>query len=231
MERISEDFWVEIADWPYHLSRKGYAVIFVPECPLAHKNGQMYRCRYVAWAFGKLHDPTDTVHHRDRDKLNDHPDNLEVMSREAHGRLHGQAMPAEVRAKIAEKRKGWVWSDEMKAHFSEVHKGQRLSEEAKRKLSEANTGRTITWGDRISVTLKARGIKPPTYSRAGRSLPEETKAKLSVSVRESWNGRREEYEARKNEWIGLEYVGAKRAEIARAYEVSPATITRVLGAS
>lgn len=280
MDELVSAYWAdEILAEPIRVNSKGYALLRKPDCPLTDKSGWVYRCRYVMWCLGKLTDPQhQVVHHRNFRKLDDRPENLEVLTAGAHAAYHGRvgknargkrtglaleniraaaakrdnaALGARVSATLKRRyaagelkvviseeqreqtrlrRLGTKWPEEMKQHFSEVHKGKKQTDEAKQKVSKAMTGRTITWGDKISATLKARGIKPPGYDRRGRTLPEETKAKLSASVRESWNGRREQYEARRDEWIGLEYMGAKRVDIARAYDVSPASITRVLGA-
>lgn len=190
MDRVAEDFWREIMDWNYHLSRKGYAVLSgLKACPFARSNGQIYRCRYVAWAFGMLRDPTDTVHHRDRDKLNDHPSNLEVLTRSEHSYLHTTIlMSEEHKKKIAASLKGHFVSEATKRRLSESHKGIRLSEEAKEKVSLAMKGRIITWGDKLSVALKGR--RPSEKCEAarldairGKPLSEEHKARLSEKSR------------------------------------------------
>jgi len=90
----------------------------------------------------------EIVHHKDGNPLNDSINNLEIMTRAEHIRVHKPV-------------KGYRFTEEQRKRLSEAHKGQapwnkglsgvyKMSEEAKRKLREINKGRKITWGDKIS---------------------------------------------------------------------------------
>ena|SRR3990167_1071512 len=52
-----------------------------------------------------------------------------------------------------------------------------MDQDCKDKISIAHKGRIITWGDKVSETLKKKGIKPP--SRFGLPITEEHKVRLS----------------------------------------------------
>ncbi len=238
-----EEIWVqEILERSFTLSKKGYAIIYVPGHPWASRSGQMHRYRYIMNVLGRLTDKALRVHHRDRVKLNDHPDNLEVMTHESHSLLHASLIPLEQIEKIRaglnqyydrnRREIGQAMPESRIQALSEKHLGIRLSEEAKAKLSAANKGRKITWGDKISEALKAKGIKPPSelarLANTGRKLTPEQRESAMAASRRRWAAARPILQQRTDEWIGLKYLGARNSDIARAYEVSPATVTRVL---
>jgi len=184
-----EEIWVqEILERRYTLSRKGYAILYVPGHPWAKKSGQMYRSRYIMNVLGRLTDRTMVVHHKDRDKLNDHPDNLEILTSYAHDVIHHAPLSEQTKQKISEARKGWIWSEEMRAKLSEAHKGIPRTEEEKRKLSEAMKKREITWGDKISKALKGRRpsdacLAARVEASRGKPLSEEHRRKVSESLK------------------------------------------------
>lgn len=96
-----------------------------------------YKCTSLTWA---------VIHHKDRNKLNNRYDNLELMTREEHTSLHqrGKKFSDEHRRKIREALKGknnpWYGkhhSDESKRKIGLGNKGKIVSEETKRKISES----------------------------------------------------------------------------------------------
>lgn len=194
-----EELWVQdILERPYSLSKKGYAVLYVPGHPWASKVGQIFRSRYIMNVLGRLVDRRLVVHHRDRDKLNDHPDNLEVLTPSGHSIIHTSPIPDAQREKIKaglrryyERNRREIGSAMPKSRIeklSESHKGILLSEEAKAKVSAAMKQRPITWGDKLSAALKGR--KPSEKCEAarlnairGKPLSEEHKARLSEKSR------------------------------------------------
>lgn len=120
---LTEDQLNEVLNLPHYVTRKGHAVIYMPSCPLAWSNGQIRRSRYVAWSMGLLTGAEQIVHHKDENKLNDCPENLEVLSRAEHQRHHlrnpteqshenrslaqrGKTYSAETRAKISKSLRG-----------------------------------------------------------------------------------------------------------------------------
>lgn len=72
---------------------KGYRLIYKPECNFSYKEGNhkgyIYEHVYVAITVLKrrLH-PNEVVHHLDLDKLNNDPENLIVLTRADHIKLH-----------------------------------------------------------------------------------------------------------------------------------------------
>lgn len=59
------------------------------ECKSYRKVGQRHEHRTVAeQKLGRSLQPGEIVHHRDEDKRNNRPDNLEVMTQAEHARLH-----------------------------------------------------------------------------------------------------------------------------------------------
>jgi hypothetical protein len=71
------------------ISSHGYVVIAAsPGHPLSHPHRGIYEHRKVMYDLGLLVDLSDVVHHIDRDKLNNDPSNLMVMTQAEHVRLH-----------------------------------------------------------------------------------------------------------------------------------------------
>ena len=76
---------------PFVVSR-GYAYVRRPEHPAAGKRGYVRRTLLIAEGMlGRALVSDEIVHHRDGDTLHDAPENLEVMTRGDHRRLHGSA--------------------------------------------------------------------------------------------------------------------------------------------
>ena len=72
------------------VASNGYMLVHVgKDHPLADVRGYAYEHRLVAEAaLGRPLAPGEVVHHRDHDKQNNHPDNLEVVNRAEHGVAH-----------------------------------------------------------------------------------------------------------------------------------------------
>lgn len=73
--------------------KKGdYRYAVVKEHPRASKHGYVLHHRVVMENFlGRLLNPNEIVHHKDENKLNDHPSNLEVLTAGAHASEHGKS--------------------------------------------------------------------------------------------------------------------------------------------
>lgn len=86
-----------------------------------------------------------TVHHKDGDKLNNRINNLELMSKSEHKKLHNQTaiVSDETRRKRSEAMKGRHLSEEHKQKIRNANKGKIFSEEHRKKISEANKGKKI----------------------------------------------------------------------------------------
>ena len=70
--------------------RGDYLARFEPLHPLAMADGYVLIHRMVAWDCGILTDPADHVHHRNHDKFDNRPENLEALPPSEHHRLHVQ---------------------------------------------------------------------------------------------------------------------------------------------
>ena len=104
----------------------------------------------------------NVIHHKDENHYNDDPNNLEKIPQSKHISLH---------------HKGKVFSEEIKKKFSDAHKGQipwctgkKLTLEHRKNLSESHKGNPGYW------TGKVGPMK-------GRKHKEETKRKISESVK------------------------------------------------
>ena len=229
------DLWFEedVASIPFHLNKKGYAIIRAKGCPIAWGDGWLARCRYVAWSMGWLTDRAMVVHHRDRDKLNDRPSNLEVLSKSKHDLIHHGPLPEAQKEKIRQSLLGQKHSEGRRKAISEGHMGIPCSDAAKEKLRAAHTGRVITWGDKISAVLKERGIKPSAEAleasavkRRGKPLSEAQREASRAGARKRWDAEKPALDARAAEWRDLRAKGLTLRGIAAQYGVSAATIHR-----
>lgn len=79
-------------DWSRSIILNGYRLVFCPDHPNAWKvnfTGYVYEHRLVVERrIGRLLARTEIVHHRDQDRLNNAPENLEVMTQAEHARQH-----------------------------------------------------------------------------------------------------------------------------------------------
>lgn len=85
------------------LDTKGYAMVFMPDHPHVI-NRYVYEHRLVMeQMIGRYLEPNEVVHHKDEDITNNHPENLELMSRGAHSSLHRSKRPNLPRIRAARK--------------------------------------------------------------------------------------------------------------------------------
>lgn len=67
----------------------GYLYCYAPEHPYANKAGKVLEHVFVASQYlGRQLLPSECVHHKDRNKLNNSIENLQVMTHEDHSLLH-----------------------------------------------------------------------------------------------------------------------------------------------
>jgi len=67
----------------------GRIAVYVPDHVGANCRGYILRSRYVMeQKLGRILGPNECVHHKDKNKLNDDPDNLELKSRGGHTKHH-----------------------------------------------------------------------------------------------------------------------------------------------
>ena len=73
-----------------YVTKEGYVRIKLPEHPHATTNGWVFEHIVVMTAtLGRVLLPNECVHHKDHNKQNNHPDNLEVLDRAVHAQGHG----------------------------------------------------------------------------------------------------------------------------------------------
>jgi hypothetical protein len=70
------------------IERGEYVARFEPMHPLADSTGYVLEHRMVAWDVGLLNDPSMHVHHKNHDKRDNSPENLEVLNESDHHQLH-----------------------------------------------------------------------------------------------------------------------------------------------
>src|SRR3990167_4979851 len=72
---------------------RGYVLIKMPGHPMADLRGYVYEHRLVAMeTLGRPLRTDEHVHHRNGDKADNRPENIEVLTRQAHGLKHGNPM-------------------------------------------------------------------------------------------------------------------------------------------
>ncbi len=72
-----------------YINKEGYKQKYKPRSPEARENGYVAVHRDVASRkIGRPLRVNEVVHHRDGNKLNNRPSNLQVMTRKQHWRVH-----------------------------------------------------------------------------------------------------------------------------------------------
>ncbi len=68
---------------------RGRFRVYRPDCPRAYGNGWALRAHVVWWLHtGEAHPRTHELHHKNEDRLDDHIENLEVLTNSDHQRRH-----------------------------------------------------------------------------------------------------------------------------------------------
>src|SRR5690606_3645162 len=72
----------------FTVTSKGYRMLMRPKHPSASRYGYVMEHRLVMEeTLGRFLLPTEVVHHKDGNRLNNTPDNLEVLTKVTHDRL------------------------------------------------------------------------------------------------------------------------------------------------
>ncbi len=75
--RIKKGFTTEAGN-KGHLKR-GYIIVYKPDCPISHKDGFILEHRYVAWLnYGSRVTKKSTIHHKNGIKTDNRIENLEI---------------------------------------------------------------------------------------------------------------------------------------------------------
>jgi len=163
-----------------HLTKKGYFKI--------GKNGYLSRI-IMEKQVGRSLTKDECVHHLDKNTMNNDIENLKVLSRSDHTRLHqkGKEVSEETRGKLSEsamgnKRSlGCVRSEETKQRISKTKMGKEVSLETRRRLSEARMGKTHSEETRRKIS----------QSNLGKTRSEETLRRMSEATIKAWEVKRE----------------------------------------
>lgn len=102
------DYFVEKID-DTHIKYNGFVYYKYRGYYVRGENKKLYPLHRVVYEdyYGKI--PRGyVVHHKDEDKSNNHPDNLECMSRSEHSKMHkvGHVLSKESRMKLSKSRTG-----------------------------------------------------------------------------------------------------------------------------
>jgi hypothetical protein len=116
-----------------------------------------------------------TVHHKDEDRLNFDPDNLECMTGAEHNSLHHSGKLGAFT--------GRLHSEKTKQKMSEAQLGKSFTKEHKKRLSAALSGKQLTYETRQKMSAARTGEKNPMY---GKKFSEETKRKMSEARKLYW---------------------------------------------
>jgi hypothetical protein len=93
-------------------------------------------------------DKNEVVHHKDEDPSNNSLDNLQVMSRSEHTRLHKMGNTY---------KRGTTSSEEQRRKSSLSHMGQVASPEKLERMRQANLGKTLSAETRSKISLSLQG--------------------------------------------------------------------------
>lgn len=138
------------------------------ELPCVISNGGYYvvkRSQLIAWLLGEYPTKNDIIHHKNENKLDDRPENLEVMTRAEHSRLH--------------------YPGKYEKGFN--GKGRKHTEEWKRANGERMKGNQHVRGYRYTDEQKAKSSE----SKRRRYQDPEQRERTSKAVAEVWRKRRE----------------------------------------
>jgi len=72
-----------------YMDKDGRFRVYRPDCPRSYSNGYALRAHVVWWLeHGKPHPANSDLHHKDGVKHNDHIENLELLTRSTHRKVH-----------------------------------------------------------------------------------------------------------------------------------------------
>ena len=87
----------------YTIEMGGYIYEFFPSHPNCNAWGYLPQHRLVAEGYlGRILDRKEVVHHKDGNRLNNSPENLEVMTQNEHQKLHARERAAIQKARLTE---------------------------------------------------------------------------------------------------------------------------------
>jgi len=173
----------------------------------------------------------EVVHHINGDRSDDRLENLQLMTREEHGRYHGTGERNPVYGKGGTF-KGMSHSEEFKARLSvrmtganNPMSGRTHSDEIRARLSKSSKERLRTDSERIKRSKMMSGEGNPMY---GKKASDKTRRKMAMShnARFGWNELTEEIKG----FIVSEYIprlfGVRK--LSEKYNCSPKSISKYI---
>ena len=146
------------------ISGGGYVTIYKPDHPFCYKHRVKEERLIMENLLGRYLTKEEIVHHKDRNKTNNDPSNLQVVDSSEHHKLHwigrSRVLSEETRKNMALAQIGRKHSEETKRKMSISRKGKSrkpFSEETKRKMSEAAKKRKVSEETRLkrNASIKA----------------------------------------------------------------------------
>lgn len=119
-----------------HLHEKGYVRIKLPDHPRADPKGYVYE--HIVVAEAKVDRPLkerEQVHHKDRDRANNDPSNLVVLTESEHIDVHRHA--GDVHTGAAAKQ-GWLWEASGGGEWAEQQRQKEQMEQDQFESREVN---------------------------------------------------------------------------------------------
>ncbi|MGQ9459148.1 MAG: HNH endonuclease [Anaerolineae bacterium] len=116
---------IDVPDLDEGLTRDGYHLVYRPDHPGANAKGYIRAHRYVmAQMLGRPLRKDEHVHHKDGNRLNNHPSNLELTTRGTHEQQHALAR----------------WSWKRREEWREKWKRERISPTSPRDNGKPSRG-------------------------------------------------------------------------------------------
>lgn len=82
--------------WSLSVGHEKYIEWLKDDCPVIERKHEIQEHRYIMQKMISQDISGKIVHHKDHNKLNNDPANLQLMTRSEHGRLHGRQKPREI---------------------------------------------------------------------------------------------------------------------------------------